>query len=446
MEALFSSIVGGGALRRRVLELIANASALAVTDRVEIHVMTFAFTDAEIAEALADVAARGPSITVRILADWSQRIRASGQQVGRLAALGLPNLRVRYSNDQPYVWDSSTAHMRWSYHASRGLLHHKTLLVLVNGRPSQLICGSFNWTATAARSYENLLIVTADRPGSRELISRVEIEFEALWSDGSASLSPTEAHKHYRTILEEYRRDPTIPPAAILGLKQVLGDVLQALDPDCYPSMCGTMSLACDPPPFPGDPSVAIAFNARPPQKSRGWGGHAERNRKQSLFLRKGPRKIRRVPLTITSLALDTIASASPGDTLRVAMYGLSARVPEYGAFLDAARRGVRLLMLLDRAVGGDVSTRLADARRLEGLPIEVRMASRMMHQKYLVNRRTAAVLTGTANMSTDASGRHLEHRIRVSGCSRLADQFCADFDEIWTRLSANDATALPPA
>ena len=34
------------------------------------------------------------------------------------------------------------------------------------------------------KSYENLLVLTADNPGSRALMSRVELEFEALWSDG----------------------------------------------------------------------------------------------------------------------------------------------------------------------------------------------------------------------------------------------------------------------
>src|SRR5262249_48828020 len=97
--------------------------------------MTFAFTDQEIADALADLAARRPGITIRILADWSQRIPAQGQQVGRLARLGLSNLRVRYTIDQPYTWDATAARLRWSYRESRGLLHHKTLGVLVDGRP-----------------------------------------------------------------------------------------------------------------------------------------------------------------------------------------------------------------------------------------------------------------------------------------------------------------------
>jgi phosphatidylserine/phosphatidylglycerophosphate/cardiolipin synthase-like enzyme len=65
-----------------------------------------------------------------------------------------------------------------------------------------------------------------------------------------------------------------------------------------------------------------------------------------------------------------------------------------------------------------------------------------MMHQKYIVHEETATVVTGTANMSTDASSRHSEHRIRISGCGKLAARFCADFDEIWARLSAFPVSA----
>jgi hypothetical protein len=39
--------------------------------------------------------------------------------------------------------------------------------------------------------------------------------------------------------------------------------------------------------------------------------------------------------------------------------------------------------------------------------------------------------------MSIDASMRHSEHRIRVLGNNSLADQFAADFQAIWNRVSS---------
>jgi phosphatidylserine/phosphatidylglycerophosphate/cardiolipin synthase-like enzyme len=442
MEALFTSLDGGDALRRRILELIDEASALAVSHRIDLHVMTFAFTDQGIGNALADAAIQRPLLRIRILADWSQRIRARGQQVGRLAALNLPNLQVRYSNDQPYVWDATVGHMRWSYHASHGLLHHKTLGVLVEGRPWRLICGSFNWTAAAARNYENLLILTNDQPGSHQIMTRVELEFEALWSDGRFSLSPYEAHLHYQAILKEYGGNPSLSPTAIGGFVEGVGDNLQALDPERYPDRAGE-SLLFDETSSSADPKMTIAFSCRGPERGSGRRGCAARNRQQHLLIRAPSGKIRSVPLTITNLAIETISRAAPGDTLKVAMYGMSARVPEYGALLAAARRGVRVFLLLDRLAAAHVASRLLAAGPRGSPPIEVRRAGRMMHQKYIIHAETATVVTGTANMSTDSSSRHFEHRIRIGGCGKLAEQFCADFDKIWTRL-LGDRCQLP--
>jgi hypothetical protein len=194
--------------------------------------------------------------------------------------------------------------------------------------------------------------------------------------------------------------------------------------------------MPVDTPPLSAEVKVAIAFGWRGLEKGHGQGGHAERNRSQRLFLRSPSGRLRYAPLTIANLALETIFRAAPGDMLKVAMYGMSARVPEYGALLDAARRGARIYLLLDRLAASHVSSRLEAAAQREGLAIEVRTAGRRMHQKYIIHAETATVVTGTANMSTDASSRHSEHRIRIGGCGKLAAQFCADFDEIWSRLS----------
>jgi phosphatidylserine/phosphatidylglycerophosphate/cardiolipin synthase-like enzyme len=116
-------------------------------------------------------------------------------------------------------------------------------------------------------------------------------------------------------------------------------------------------------------------------------------------------------------------------------MYALSSRVPEYGALLDAARRGVRIQILIDREVGQSILARLRAVREREGLPIEIRAGQRMMHQKYIVHPETHTVLTGTANLSTDASFRHSEQRILIRENPAITERFLADFDTIWARL-----------
>ena len=428
MEALFTSLEGGDALRQRILRLIEEASSLAAAHSVALHVMAFAFTDREIADALVSAATQRPGLNIMLLADWSQRILERGQQVGRLAAMQLPNLLVRYSHDQPYVWDAAVGHMRWSYHASRGLLHHKTLALLVDGCPLQLICGSFNWTATATTSYEHLLILSHEEEPSLAMMERMDEEFKVLWCDGRISLSPQEAQQHYEAILAEYRFDTTTAPAAIRGLMHGAGAAWPM--PEQAPPLRSRAAKVA-----PELCAASIAFAWRGFKRGQGLGGAAEHNRSQRLILRSPAGRARVAPLTMTNLALAAIHRVVTGDTLRLAMYGLSPRVPEYAALLDAARRGTRVLIILDRVVGAEVALRLRAVAQREGLALEVRTAGRMMHQKYLVHQEAATVLTGTANMSTDASCRHAEHRMLLRGDRELAARYIADFDEIWSRL-----------
>ncbi len=75
------------------------------------------------------------------------------------------------------------------------------------------------------------------------------------------------------------------------------------------------------------------------------------------------------------------------------------------------------------------------------------------MHQKYIVHPEGQTVLTGTANLSTDASQRHSEHRILWRGDKQATDAFVADFMTMWQRLAppfaskaAGKAWILDPA
>lgn len=440
MEVLFTSLVGGARLRERVLDVVRDAAAIGRSTRVDVHVMTFSFTDETIAGLLAELARARPNVTVRVIADWSQGAEGAGRQVRGLVHLGLPNLMVRYKNDQPYVWDPDTGRIRWSYHASRGLLHHKTLAVFVEGEPRTLVCGSFNWTEKAMNSYENLLVLSAPDPAALDAMMAVELEFEAMWSDGRATLSPEEVRAYYNAILEEYRRDPSCNPTEIVGVGRGV-DASMALM-----QTAPRVSAMAEP------GHALIAFSSRSPHQTEAEAGYSADNRARRFALRKPSGKTKQVPLTLTTLALDTIARVGPGDRLLVAMYGLSARVPEYGALLDAARRGARLQVVLDGHVGKSLLVQLATVAHREGLSIRLRAGRRMMHQKYLVHPEAGTVLTGTANLSTDAARRHTEHRIVWRGDPTVTAAFLADFGVIWGRLpspfragGASDGAAVPP-
>ena len=440
MEALFTSLDGGDAIRQAIVQQIQDGAELARSEQIDIHIMTFAFTDSTIAEALADAAVHRPNLRIRLLADWSQRVRVRGQQVGRLADLALSNFEIRYSMDQPYVWDAAANHMRWSYHASHGLLHHRTLCILVNGRPWRLICGSSNWTKAASKNYDNVLLICDDNLASLRLMARLELEFEALWQDGRASLSVDEAKVHYESIQQQYLRDPTLPVTEITGLDHGAGTRINPLSEEFwFRARASHEQPLTGAVPEPDTPDLMIAFSGGRFDVHSIQAGYARPNRDQRFVIRTPAGKTRLAPLTIASLALDTIFRAAPGDTLNVAMYGMSVRVPEYGALLAAARRGVHVFVLLDRSTSSDVVSRLNAVAHYETLPIQIRSCGKMMHQKYVVHREANTVVTGTANMSTDASLRHAEHRIRIRGCPKITGRFCADFGQIWARVAESE-------
>jgi len=426
VEALFTSIVGGDGLRDRILSVIRDAVSLAATHHVDVHIMTFSFTDAQIANLLVQAARTRPNLSIRLLADWSQGAQGFERKVGSLAALSLPNFEVRYKKDQPYVWDADACAMSWSYQASRGLLHHKTLAVLVDGRPHTLLCGSFNWTKRSAKGYENLIVFTRDDTAAMPVMTAVEREFEALWSDGAATLSPDEVRKHYAAILAEYRNDSARAAANVVGVTRGAGAPLRVLREAEHTG--GSAGL----------PHLQIAFSSRLPDQARAAAGYAEANRLKRFEMYKPGGKTKQVPVTLSTLALDTIARAQPGEHLLVAMYVLSIRVPEYGALLAAARRGVRLFIVVDGHVAARPLSRLATtAYAKEKLPIHLRATGRKtMHQKYIVHPEGLTVLTGTANLSTDASQRHSEHRILWRGDKYATEAFIADFMTMWQRLA----------
>ena len=49
-------------------------------------------------------------------------------------------------------------------------------------------------------------------------MSRVEKEFEVLWSDNTASLSPDGAQTHYEAVAEAYRQQTIAAPGPMNGV------------------------------------------------------------------------------------------------------------------------------------------------------------------------------------------------------------------------------------
>lgn len=425
--AFFTSIDSGRALQTAVVETITSAALLAEygTVRVDLQIMCFAFTDRQIAGHLLDLLRRTPRLNVRIVADWSQSAPGRGPVLTWLAGQRLPNLHVKFKIDLPYRWDAGRGRMVWSYGQSLGMLHHKTLMVRAAGRPVALILGSYNWSARGRKAYENLMLLD-DRPEHAGALASFDAEFEALWSDHRLTAAPGRA----AAILDRVRAE--LPAGADLA------------DPDVLQDIAGTVPLRLSTLPAPAAPagprrpvaaSVIAAFSGQIPGEAAARAGFAPANDRRGLNLLRPSGARRPAPLTLNTLALEAIRGVPDGATLSVAMYALSRRVPEFLALIEAARRGVAVRLLLDRTIGGGMAAALADLARREGLPLTVASSARRMHQKYLVCPETGMVVTGTANMTEDATLRHADHRLLFRSAPALAAAFQRDFDTIWARL-----------
>lgn len=422
IRANFSTARGGSAFGRDMLRILDEALELTNTSHVHVALMGFSFTNPEIARRLVSIASKKTANGVDLLLDWSQSAPLPAYQAHRLLDAELPNIQLRFKADQPFVWDRHKQRLRWSYRASRGLLHHKVVLVFRDGRFWKSGGGSANWTINATRGYENFLEVTPDCADGRQLAARLSAEFRAMWCDGCATFCPSCAEEHRQAVQSEYRNAPGTPPDRIQGLATCPCPAEPGL-PRPNPAWLQTES------------SLRVAFSFRAMRDRTSSPGHAVENSRQHFAIVRPRGRKQRVPLSIDNLARDTVLRAVPGDRLWLAFYGLSRRVSLYGVLLDAARRGVYLRFILYRRTMGELARHLSVLSAREGLPIRTRTTSRLMHQKYVIHPESHTVFTGTANMTYDALSRHAEHMIQQRNDPALCKQFMEDFTRMWCRL-----------
>lgn len=418
MKAYFSSRLSKDGLTHIVLNMLGNAHARSQGNRVDLHIMAFAFTDTSIRDKIIEITADNPSLQVRIIADWSQGSRSVGRVLPSLIELNRTNLKVRFKYDEPYIWDCSARLFRWSYSASIGLLHTRALSVLIEDRPFNMLTGSMNWTKKSRSHYENLIEFDAMDAGSFQIMTRFDLEFRTMWNDERLTLSPEGCRNLYRSFAKQSTEHPIRPVgyADHMPIKS-------------HPDSLRELLLE-----LPSCDTYQVAFNAKLPFQDGCSNGYCCKNRDQSFNVRKRGGKLREMKTTILSLSLDTINGASPGDTLCVAMYALSRRVPEYSALLQAARKGIKVELLLDHNIGHETVNRLNELAQSERLPLRATSSRRRMHQKYLVHVESSTVVFGTANMTSDAYDRHSEYRVRITGDKSFANEFLEDFANIRLR------------
>ncbi|WP_406853836.1 phospholipase D-like domain-containing protein [Alsobacter sp. KACC 23698] len=405
--------------REAILSLLAQAAELADAGRaVAVRIHLFSLTDPVLGEALIRLADR-PGVTLRLLLDWCQGGPGSGRQAKRLR--DHPSVQLRYQLDWPYQWRDGG--LRWHYPSSLGLCHHKSLCLMVDGRAVALATGSYNWTARAAAGYENLLVL---RPADADLavvIWRHLEEFRAAWNEPGRSVDPATSSELFARGNELGADHERLQAAILAGQEQ--GRPPDEPLPEIRP----------DPPPIAtGD--IEVAFSGGPPSESFPRRGFAAANRGRAFALAKPSGRIKTAPLTLEALALEGFNRAKPGSTLRIAMFAMSRRAPEYSALLEAAGRGVGIRLILDRRSSKGLAGDVLDLTRRKALPIDMRIANRFMHQKYMILDAEKLVVTGTANFTPDSSRRHAESRLLLRNSPSVAQAFALDFERIWARLA----------
>ena len=485
----------GDHLGEHVAGELDEAVAAARGRSVDVCVMLFSFTHAELAGHLEDLVRTGPSVRVHLLTDWTQLPDGGGRQPPRLARAGLPGLAVRFKKDAPYAWDPEAGAVVYDRYASTGLNHHKAVILVVGGLPWRLLVGSYNWSRSADEdNYENLVCVDAGTAANRSVIRRYLAEFQALWNDASASLSWTEALAHKATVFAEL--EAGLPPQ---GLRAGGGDTLSLVrrpevmdlnapvaDPELASWLGGAGNLsglveerrrsgafrgmgdllrrlpelrslpeealarlredAVFGDGAPG-PQVRVAFSGRHPHEAVGDAGFAELNEDWTVPV-VGEDGVERVEAaTLGAGVVDLLRRVQPGQTVLLAMYGLSVRTRSWGALEAAVHRGVHVRVVLDHGHTDAAQAALA-ALAADGHAVSVHVPRRTMHEKFMVWVEGRDVVVGTASVSTSSETRHAEARLFFYDHPVLADAFVEEFERLWLTAPAPSApppTELPP-
>jgi len=180
------------------------------------------------------------------------------------------------------------------------------------------------------------------------------------------------------------------------------------------------------------DDSGRAYFSARAFDASSASTGYAPVNANATTPVMNTDGVVTDEPAKLSSGVIDLFNRAKSGDTFKVAMYGLSATTPEYGALVDAAERGVAVKVVLNSAYNSSVAYAL-EALRVSGLPIDVRIQkSKTMHMKFGVVNDD--VFLGSANFSNSAANKHSEDRFVIKNNAGLSQDYDAEFERVWAK------------
>lgn len=170
----------------------------------------------------------------------------------------------------------------------------------------------------------------------------------------------------------------------------------------------------------------------RPFFSGRGDEGYAPANADREVPIMGPDGEVSLQSAQLGAAIIDLMNRAQEGDEAKIAMYGMSGSVEAYDSIVEAARRGVEVKVLLNKAYNGGIAEELARLAREEDLPITVRFSRRTMHEKFGVVNDD--VFFGSANMSGSATRKHSEDRFLVKNNADLARDLHGEFDRLWER------------
>jgi competence ComEA-like helix-hairpin-helix protein len=134
----------------------------------------------------------------------------------------------------------------------------------------------------------------------------------------------------------------------------------------------------------------------------------------------------------LSAAVVDLCRRAKRGDTLRLAMYGLSTSSPEYKALEEAAARGIKVRVVIYKSYNGTAIDALKQLKQ-DGFDVDTRVIkSRVMHEKFGVVGDD--VFNGSANMSSSSITKHSEDRFLFRNDPDLRNRFVEEFARLWDK------------
>jgi phosphatidylserine/phosphatidylglycerophosphate/cardiolipin synthase-like enzyme len=515
---------------------------------VELHAMIFAFTEQKIADEMIALAKANPNVEIRLVTDFSQVPTTGGRQPPRLheraktEGLGA-RLSVKFKKDTPYSWDSRLGRPVYNHLMSKGLNHHKGVVMLVDGKPHKLVTGSYNWSKTAGSvNYESLFVIDATNPANRKLMADYQDEFAAFFNHkdsldlpgmkvfkaeltnelrvanglapqpitGTMTQGPTyvprapaptfdvnhlsdENYEALKSLLKdsklvssivhqyatygafssfddllervpklstlpEERREQlrsnlefgegSVPLAtasadelvrslkisktaalAIIAKRKKVGDFENVDELRGLPGITDAVFARIAP--RLNDDLARAFFSAKAVSDSAPKTGYAAANADKKVPVLGLDGTITEQPADLPSGVVDLIHRAKPGDEIKIGQYGLSISAREYSEIIDAAGRGVHFKIVLDKA-GNATAAAALKTQAEAGLPIEVRVQKRTMHQKFGTLNDDS--FFGSSNFSTSSTNKNSEDRFVVKNNAELAAELSAEHDLLWAK------------